>query len=211
LTAIPAVSGLRKFWPSSKRRNVEMWRAIVVVIISCFTICTILYTCMGYFGYHLFGDDVDEDILNNFEGGKEADILAIKFAVALTVIFSYPVLFFVGRLAIEDLFPSSKNNYRSHILMAICFEIGTISLALLCHNLNLDIGFVNSIIGSTAAVIAQFLMPSFFFRDAGQPKMAMFYMVIAIFIWVAGLGVTFAKVACKGNHSTFCEKLGLDD
>ena len=68
LTAIPAVSGLRKFWPSSKRRNVEMWRAIVVVIISCFTICTILYTCMGYFGYHLFGDDVDEDILNNFEG-----------------------------------------------------------------------------------------------------------------------------------------------
>jgi len=212
LTAIPAVSGLRKYWPSSKTRNVEMWRAIVIVIISCFMICALLYTCMGYFGYRLFPTDVEEDILENFEGdeAKDIDVLAIKAAVAMTVIFSYPVLFFVGRLAIEDLFPVAKNNYRYHVLMAVVFEIGTISLALGCHELDLDIGFVNSIIGSTAAVVAQFLIPSFMFKDAGQPIMSMFYCGLAILIWTAGLGVIFAGLVCKHiDDSEFCHTLGL--
>lgn len=126
-----------------------------VVKISLF-LCTALYSVTGFFGYLLFGNNVQTDLLVNFNSplgiaGSQVlcDIVRLTFAVHLLLVF--PVLHFALRAAITEMFFSSRRKFP--ITPIIMFMVSL--LAVFIPNIQTVISFA----GSLSAVSLSFTLP----------------------------------------------------
>merc|ERR1719361_3209436 len=74
IAIVPACEELREYWPSKNRREKIRYRTLGAVCTFVMMICVGLYIPSGLFGYLLFGNDVDEDELQNFTPGWDVDM-----------------------------------------------------------------------------------------------------------------------------------------
>merc|ERR1712194_606240 len=135
-------------------------------------------------------------ILNNYST-KDLLISASRFAVAVSLIFSYPLLFVGTRDGTLDLLKIPEKKRTSSLLNQTTFALLGITTAL-AWKLT-DLSFVSSISGAVFGTALIFVYPSLMFRGAvknlgvkataRQKKESMFAMFINLIgIVVAGIG-----------------------
>merc|ERR1711979_161035 len=66
LTVVPATGGLQEYWPSINNPGYTRFRKLVSISVSVIVLCFTLYFPTGFFGYHTFGVQTKQDILDNF-------------------------------------------------------------------------------------------------------------------------------------------------
>ena len=129
--------------------------------------CAILYLIVGLFGKLTFVCLTQSDILLNY-GDNGISILLCRIGMGLVYCFDYPILNFIGRLAVNDLLLwfaplfgievksriVSESNIRFYSI-TIVFTLSAVLLATLVPTVNAIIG----IVGSIFAVCFIFIFP----------------------------------------------------
>jgi len=127
-----------------------------------FVVCLALYLPTGALGYMHFGSATQGDVLENM--GFTADVNVARVCIALTGVFSYPLLMYVARTSLSDLInvtctpsystPLPEDNWRFYGLTAAFLVTSTVVSAAVD-----DLSVVLGVTGSTAAVVQVFIMP----------------------------------------------------
>jgi len=163
------------------------------VIICAYSICLALYVPVGCFGYFQFLDDTPHDILENKDGvGYSIDdtcVLVARVAIMCSSIGAYPLNHYPAREAfyklLSNLAPDDETQMSKRFLISETFMFFALSylLAVLIH----DLSSVFDILGSTAAVLVIFIVPSQLARHLSKldnkslwPSSAMFVLGCAM-------------------------------
>ncbi|CAH1434425.1 unnamed protein product [Lactuca virosa] len=165
-TAIPVIVTAFTFHFNVHAIGVELGKpeAMASAVRISLILCALIYFSIGLFGYILFGDSIEADILVNFDeatgsmiGSVLNDIVRLSYAFHLMLVF--PLLNFSLRTNIDEfLFPDksllAKDNKRflflTFILLAAAYLI-----AIAIPN----IWYFFQFMGSTAAVSIAFIFP----------------------------------------------------
>lgn len=165
-TAIPVIVTAFTFHFNVHAIGVELGKpaAMDSAVRISLVLCALIYFSIGLFGYILFGDSIEADILVNFDqatgsmiGSVLNDVVRLSYAFHLMLVF--PLLNFSLRSNIDEfLFPDkpllAKDNTRflflTFILLAVAYVI-----AIAIPNIWLFFQFM----GSTAAVSIAFIFP----------------------------------------------------
>ena len=132
--------------------------------------CTLLYLAAGMFGYITFYCATQSDVLLNYNDGSVAVIIC-RIGIALVASFAYPIVNFVGRLAIDDFIKwfavVLKKEVRPEKIEDAPLRFYTITLTLLVVSLLLAIfvptvNAVVSLLGSIFATLFIFGFPGIF-------------------------------------------------
>ncbi|XP_061375034.1 amino acid transporter AVT6C-like [Gastrolobium bilobum] len=135
-------------------------------------LCAVIYSTIGLFGYLLFGDSTQSDILINFDQNADSAIGSllnnlVRVSYALHIMLVFPVVNFSLRANIDEvLFPKkpllATDNKR--------FVILTLVLLVFCYLAAIaipDIWYFFQFLGSTSAVCLAFIFPgTIVLRDA---------------------------------------------
>ncbi|XP_060800729.1 proton-coupled amino acid transporter-like protein CG1139 [Amyelois transitella] len=163
----------------------------------------ILYGFVGFFGYLQFGDDVKGSITLNL---PQDDILAqtAKLLMALVILFSYALQFYVPMEMITRLLQKRSSNSYDNIIqitIRIVIVIGTVAIAAAFPNLELVISFVGAIFFSTLGLLLPAVVHTVYMwdRDLGKFNYILWKNIIigcaAIFALVSGSYVSAVKMA----------------
>ena len=127
-----------------------------------FLVCLGLYLPTGALGYMHFGTATNGDVLTNM--GFHADTNVARVCIALTGLFSYPLLMYVARTSLSDLIDALftrdnktklvDDNWRFYGLTAGFLVTSAVVSAAVD-----DLSVVLGVTGSTAAVVQVFIMP----------------------------------------------------
>jgi amino acid permease len=166
-TAYIAHFNAPKFYAELKNNTMKRFNTVVI---SSFGIAIAIYASVSAMGFLTFGSATASMILNNY---STQDILMSlsRFAVALSLIFSYPLLFVGTRDGLLDLLgmvlPGSstsqrmKNNRRAFVTpfsMATLLAITTMALFVK------DLTLVASLSGAILGTALIFIYPTLMFR-----------------------------------------------
>ena len=169
-----------------------------VCALAC-SFCAIIYLLVAYYGYHLFGDSVAQDVLVTFSHRHMADwkIQAARFCIAGVAIISYPINHFPARLILEDLlwpvvYPADVNpstgrlpySFRRSIFSTIAFWASSLGLSLVID----DLGKVFQFLGSTCGTLFIFVCPALMLgttRASERPKSSHMALSTLMFVVVA--------------------------
>lgn len=156
-----------------------------------FGISALVYFAIGAFGYYTFGDNTNGFILNNYSTKDELATLC-RFAIAIALIFTYPLPFIGTRDAILDLFSVSDEKQTSTHLNLLSVALLSV-LTLLAVHLT-DLGFVNAVGGAALGTGVVFVFPSIMFYSAVKElgKDAGFWLQCESF---AGLGLMLLGIS----------------
>ena len=196
----------------------------MVVVCFVMTLCFSLYTLVGFFGYVLFGPNVESDILDSF-GTKiyfnsdktgeyemvdaSVDVKIARLCMATTVSFGYPVMVYVARTAIFDIIGEKPHMSRSYIKVTLTYTTLALGAAMSCHILNLKLGFVMSIVGCTAGAMIQLIIPSCILIKSNDIVKGRCLLTIGILVIIIGLFVTLSSAVCSSRDSDFCDSMGM--
>jgi amino acid permease len=128
-----------------------------------FGISTFIYAAVSAMAFLTFGANCDGLILNNYST-KDLLISASRFAVAISLIFSYPLLFVGTRDGTLDLLKVPEEKRSASLLNQTTFGLLGIVTAL-AWKLT-DLSFVSSISGAVFGTALIFVYPSLMFRAA---------------------------------------------
>ncbi|KAL1348211.1 hypothetical protein HN51_024186 [Arachis hypogaea] len=147
----------------------DMTKAVRIALL----LCAGIYFAIGLFGYLLFGDSIESDILINFDqnatGSAVGSLLntLVRLSYAFHVMLVFPLLNFSLRANIDEfLFPkkpllSTDNKRFLTITLALLVSSYVFAIALP------DIWYFFQFLGSTSAVCLAFIFPaSIVLRDA---------------------------------------------
>ncbi|KAL7515792.1 hypothetical protein ACHAWX_000869 [Stephanocyclus meneghinianus] len=128
-----------------------------------FGISALIYFLIGALGYFTFGANTDGFILNNY---SQTDDLAsaCRFAIAIALIFTYPLPFIGTRDGILDLFSIGAEWQTSTNLNAL--TVGMLSMFTLMAYKFTDLGLVNAVGGAAFGTAVVFVFPSIMFYSA---------------------------------------------
>lgn len=161
-----------------------------------FGISTAIYAVVSAMAFLTFGANCDGLILNNYST-KDLLISASRFAVAISLIFSYPLLFVGTRDGTLDLLKVPEKKRTASLLNQATFGLLGLTTAL-AWKLT-DLSFIASISGAVFGTALIFVYPSLMFRGAikslgdkatdRQKLEAKFAMIVNLVgIVVAGIG-----------------------
>lgn len=163
-----------------------------------FGISTAIYAVVSAMAFLTFGANCDGLILNNYST-KDLLISASRFAVAISLIFSYPLLFVGTRDGTLDLLKVPEEKRSASLLNQTTFALLGITTAL-AWKLT-DLSFVSSISGAVFGTALIFVYPSLMFRGAiknlgdkataGQKKEGTFALFVNI------IGIVIAAIGTK--------------
>jgi len=128
-----------------------------------FGISTAIYAAVSAMAFLTFGANCDGLILNNYST-KDLLISASRFAVAISLIFSYPLLFVGTRDGTLDLLKIPEEKRSASLLNQTTFALLGITTAL-AWKLT-DLTFIASISGAVFGTALIFVYPSLMFRGA---------------------------------------------
>jgi len=222
LTVIPATLGseLQLYWPSIKNPGYARYRTLVYICISVIAICLFFYVPTGVFGVFCFGQYVQENILDNF--GKNLswdqtpilpdglDVKTGRLCMGVATALGYPILHYVGRLALYDVFRLEEPvRCRTHVSITLLFIILSTCVVVILNAYNLGIGWMMGFVGSTCAVTVQFFFPGWMLLREKRRIQGTFLLVLGTLILTTGLGVTVIKMLCssKGISEATCATL----
>lgn len=119
------------------------------VVLASIALCCGLYVVVGIAGYHTFGDKVESDLLESYQGSS-LPVLIARVAVSFVVAFSYPLMTQPCRTSLSQLTKQPPSRCTLFILIL------TSTLALVVK----DLGTTLSVIGSTASTAVAYIIPS---------------------------------------------------
>lgn len=138
----------------------HMIKAVRIALV----LCAAIYFAIGLFGYLLFGDSTQSDILINFDQSTESAIGSllnnlVRLSYAFHIMLVFPLLNFSLRANIDELlFPNKpllatdNKRFMTLTLMLLVFSY-LIAIALP------DIWYFFQFVGSTSAVLLAFIFP----------------------------------------------------
>jgi amino acid permease len=119
----------------------------------------VLYLAMGFFGYVLYHNHTQSNIIVMIPNDLLSTILRLVFLVA--ILFHYPVVHFAFRNSLEEtVFKNYEFSWIRHTILTLLVVGGSLALAVLPQ---LNLGNVFNLTGSVAAFPINFIIPSFCF------------------------------------------------
>ncbi|KVI07038.1 Amino acid transporter, transmembrane, partial [Cynara cardunculus var. scolymus] len=146
----------------------------IPVIVTAFTfhfnvhislvVCALIYFCIGLFGYILFGDSIEADILVNFDhasgsmvGSVLNDIVRLSYAFHLMLVF--PLLNFSLRSNIDEFLFPDKSLLAKDSKRFVSLTFVLLAAAYLMAIAIPNIWYFFQFMGSTSAVSLAFIFP----------------------------------------------------
>jgi amino acid permease len=151
-----------KFYTELKNNTVPRYLAVVW---TSFAASILLYCLMATFGFLTFGAASSGLILNNYSI-KDSLMGISRIAVALSIVFSYPLAFVGARDGILDLF-RIKNRSDSFLNSLTVAMLSALTVAALSIP---DVSFVLSFAGSTLGNALIYVFPALMFKSAIAKK-----------------------------------------
>ena len=157
-TAYIAHFNAPKFYNELQNNTMKRFNTVVI---SSFGISIAVYAAVSSMGFLTFGSATNGMILNSYATTDKL-ISVSRFAVALSLIFSYPLLFVGARDGLLDLFRISQTK-RTNAFMNQ-FTIGILSLVTTLALFVKDLTFVASMSGAVLGTSLIFIFPTLMFR-----------------------------------------------
>lgn len=142
--------------------NNTMERYNLVVNVS-FAISVLLFIAVGSFGFATFGISCNGLVLNNYST-QDTFMNVSRIAVALSIIFSYPLCFVGVRDGILDMLQVEKRNDRLKNSVTVASLTVITALAYKLQNL----GKLLAINGATWGNAVIYLMPAYMFHQCAK-------------------------------------------
>lgn len=176
-TAYIAHFNAPKFYRELKDSDTQPKRFHLGVVASSFGISFLFYALVSSLGYLTFGSATQGMILSNYST-KDVLISVSRFALALSLIPSYPLIFVGLRDGIVDLFNQlspllrrdKKDKATQQLVLTNCqsdrLTVGLVSLITILALKITDLRFVTSISGALLGTALIFIFPPLMFRSA---------------------------------------------
>nr|VDD15534.1 unnamed protein product [Brassica oleracea] len=152
-------------------------------LLTCFTICTLMYAGVAFMGYTMFGEATESQFTLNLP----QDLVATKIAVWTTVSSTYSTTYALTlspvALSLEELIPSRHNKshwYAIAIRTALVFSTLLVGLAIPFF------GLVMSLIGSLLTMLVTLILPPACFLSIVRRKVTRTQMMLCVLIIVVG-------------------------
>ena len=147
-----------KFYTQLKNNTVPRYLAVVW---TSFAASILLYAIMGSLGFLTFGAASSGLILNNYSV-KDSLMGFSRIAVALSIVFSYPLAFVGARDGILDLFQIKDRAPR----FLNTLTVGMLSALTVAALIIPDVSFVLAFAGATLGNLLIYVFPALMFRGA---------------------------------------------
>ena len=157
-TAYIAHFNAPKFYNELKNNTMKRFNSVVI---SSFGISIAVYAAVSSMGFLTFGSATNGMILNSYATTDKLISLS-RFAVALSLIFSYPLLFVGARDGLLDLFRVKQTKRANTFLNQ--FTVGILSLVTMLALFVKDLTFVASMSGAVLGTSLIFIFPTLMFR-----------------------------------------------
>ncbi|KAH0949099.1 hypothetical protein HN011_006636 [Eciton burchellii] len=165
------------------------------VVRGALNICTLVYMCVGLFGYIAFyTQSFAGNILLSFEPSVISEL--IKLGFVFSVAFSFPLVIFPCRASLNSLLFRRVHTHESSINYLPesrfrCLTIAIVTISLIIGILVPNIEFVLGIVGSTIGVMICLIFPAAFFvsissRNTNERLLAQGILFIGVWIMVLG-------------------------
>ncbi|XP_056864867.1 amino acid transporter AVT1C [Raphanus sativus] len=151
-------------------------------LLTCFTICTLMYAGVASMGYTMFGEATKSQFTLNLP----QDLVATKVAVWTTVVnpfTKYALTLSPVALSLEELIPSRHNKshwYAIAIRTALVFSTLLVGLAIPFF------GLVMSLIGSLLTMLVTLILPPACFLSIVRRKVTRTQMMLCVLIIIVG-------------------------
>ena len=146
-----------------KNRNLKHFARVSTAAIA---ICAVANSISAYCGYLTFGSKVNPDILLNYDASRPEVMFGV-IAMAVKTVFTYPILLFCGREALQSAIKDFKMSLgyqvdpdSQNIVQRVVIVILWFSLSLICAIFIPDIGKVIKFLGCLAAFFIFFFPAS---------------------------------------------------
>jgi amino acid permease len=159
-TAYIAHFNAPKFYRELKNNTMPRFNTVVF---SSFGISVAVYAVVSAMAFLTFGSVTGGLILNNYST-KDALLSFSRFAVALSLIFSYPLLFVGSRDGLLDLIRVPEEKRTNSMLNQL--SVGLLGIITLLALKVTDLTFVASISGALLGTALIFIYPTLMFRAA---------------------------------------------
>ena len=184
-----------KFYNELKDNTVKRFNLLVG---SSFGISIIAYIIMAALGFLTFGSGSSGLILNNYST-KDTLIGFSRVAVAVSLVFSYPLAFAGFRDGVLDLAKVPQEKRTNSLLDKV--TVGCLSLITFLALTVKDVSFVLSFGGATLGNALIYLYPALMFRGAvkklGDKASKSLKREVKVAMANAGLGVTMGIIGAK--------------
>ncbi|XP_024970065.1 amino acid transporter AVT6C-like [Cynara cardunculus var. scolymus] len=165
-TAIPVIVTAFTFHFNVHAIGVELGKpaAMASAVHISLVVCALIYFCIGLFGYILFGDSIEADILVNFDhasgsmvGSVLNDIVRLSYAFHLMLVF--PLLNFSLRSNIDEFLFPDKSLLAKDSKRFVSLTFVLLAAAYLMAIAIPNIWYFFQFMGSTSAVSLAFIFP----------------------------------------------------
>jgi amino acid permease len=194
-TAFIAHFNAIKFYKELKNNTLERFN---VVVTSSFGISIALYIAVTSMGFLTFGSATAGLVLNNY-ATKDVLISFSRFAVALSLVFSYPLLFVGTREGVFDLMKIPQEKQTNSLVNKVSVVLVAILTATALKVK--DLTFVASMSGAVLGTALIFIFPTLMFRAAvmkmGDKATKMQRFESKVCGGIAALGLAIGGVGAK--------------
>jgi amino acid permease len=193
-TAYIAHFNAPKFFRELKNNTMKRFNTVVA---SSFGISVAFYAAVSAMGFLTFGSATAGMILSNYS--TQDTLLSLsRFAVGLSLVFSYPLLFVGARDGLLDLAGVSESKRSNTLLNSLTVGLlaGITALAMKVT----DLTFVASMSGALLGTSLIFIYPTMMFRSAVKNSGSMTgsqKLERSLCSFIATLGVAIAAVGAK--------------
>jgi sodium-coupled neutral amino acid transporter 11 len=145
VTLLPMITEMKS--PSVKK--------VSIIGASSVSACVFMYMTIAVFGYILFGDKTQDNILNSFD---ENDILILvaKIFITIVVILSYPLFLYATRECFENIFFAGKPfSWPRWLIETAIICVFTYTVAVIFPSIKSVLGLS----GATGSTLAAFVYP----------------------------------------------------
>lgn len=194
-TAYMAHFNAPKFYLELKNNTIKRYNTVVS---TSFGISIALFALIATFGFLTFGSSANGLILNNYSN-KDSIMAFSRIAVAISIVFSYPLAFVGFRDGVIDLLqiaPEKRTNAKLNQLTVVLLSIVT----LLASKVK-DLSFLLSFAGATLGNALIYVFPALMLRKAvalaGDDATKGQKLEANGVLGVAGLGIGMGFVGAK--------------
>lgn len=127
-------------------------------------LCAVIYFVIGLFGYLLFGDATQSDILVNFDQDSSSAFgsllnILVRLSYAFHVMLTFPLLNFSLRTNIDEFFFPKKPLLATDSKRFVSLTLVLLVLSYISAIIVPDIWYIFQFMGSTSAACLAFVFP----------------------------------------------------
>jgi len=194
-TAYMAHFNAPKFFVELKDNTIKRYNTVVG---TSFGISVLLFALVGSLGFLTFGSASSGLILNNYSG-KDALMSLSRVAVAVSIVFSYPLIFAGARDGWLDLLKVPVDERTDSVLNKATLAI-LAGVTVVASQLK-ELAFIMSLAGATLGNALIYVYPALMFRSAvkgmGEKASKGLKREVPFAMFSAGLGVVMGCIGAK--------------